>query len=190
MRLLPPTLALALGLLLSLASALPLQAQDRAGRDTASDWVVTHYTPFGLWDSICDERDEGGTIVRRCYLRYVEVFSPRPKFAAQFIFVTPSGVEIGLERGTRFAPDGMRIAHASGAPLHTITRASCLRGRACTFSGSDAAALLADMARGARFDFDFIDRHGQPQQLSWSLTRFASALSDYRSAARARGLLP
>lgn len=170
--------------------SLPLSAQDRAGRDTASDWKVTHYKPFGLWDSICDERDEGGTRVQRCYLRYVEVFSPRPRFAAQFIFVTPSGVEIGLERGTRFDDDGMRILDADDQVLRLISQPACLRGRECRFSGDAADRLLEDMAKGARFVFEFTDRHGQPQLLSWALNRFADALSDTRRESLHRGLSP
>lgn len=174
----------------ALPALLPATAQDRAGRDTPSDWVVTHYKPFGLWDSICDARDEGGERVQRCYLRYVEVFSTRPEFGAQFIFVTPDHVEIGTERGTRFAEDGMRITDAAGARRHAVTRIDCLRGRDCVFRGEERAELLRHMAEGAAFLFVFSDRYGKPRHLSWSLTRFAEALADMRREAAARHLLP
>ena len=85
-------------------------AQDREGNDRPSDWVADHFTSFGGWDSVCDHRSTDGVKEQRCYLRYVDVFSPRPKFAAQFIFVTPGPeIQIGLERGTRFPKGGIRI---------------------------------------------------------------------------------
>ena len=69
-------------LVLALA-AVPATAQDRAGNDTPGDWRVTHHAHFGLWDSVCDERDglNGAAPERRCYVRYVDVFSPNPKLA-------------------------------------------------------------------------------------------------------------
>ncbi|MEM6636187.1 MAG: hypothetical protein AAF667_09870 [Pseudomonadota bacterium] len=178
---------------LTLVGLVPVAAlpQDRQGRDTPGEWVVTHYKPFGLWDSICDERTTGDLLEERCYLRYVEVFSPRPNFAAQFIFITPAGsseiVEFGLERGTRFSDGGFRI-EADDRTVWRNDRRSCLRGRDCTFEGPEAAALLGAMAGATRFIFDFTDRHGTPQVLNWDLTQFGAALDDYRAAADARGL--
>ena len=173
-------------LLLLLPSA--LAAQDREGNDTPGDWIVDHYKPFGLWDSICDHRQTGGMTEQRCYIRYVEVFSPRPKFAAQFLFVTPGpAVEIGLERGTRFAENGIRIEDASGT-LWQTNLAACRLALDCTFEGADAETLLSAMAKGTTFAFDFTDRHGTPRELRWDLLPFAQALADFRTEAKARGL--
>ncbi len=187
MRLLVHTVTLILAIL----AAPPAPAQDRAGRDTPGEWIVDHYRPFGLWDSICDHRTTGDVMGQRCYLRYVEVFSPRPTFAAQFVFVTPGPeIEIGLERGTRFAPGGMRI-EAGSATIWTTDRRGCMAprlGSSCVFTGEDAADLLAALTRGAAFLFDFTDRHAQPQSLRWDLTRFAYALADFEREAAARGL--
>ena len=175
-------------LLLFLVLPTLLLAQDRQGRDTASDWVVDHYKPFGLWDSICDHRTEDGQKVERCYLRYVDVFSPHPRFAAQFLFVTPGPeVEIGIEPGTRFPRDGLRIEDMGGA-LWTMNRLACRLGVACTFDGDEAETLLTAMEDGTVFAFDFTDRHGAPQKLRWDLTPFAAALADFRTEAQARGL--
>ena len=165
-----------------------LAAQTRDGQDTASDWVVDHYKPFGLWDSICDHRMTEGVKKERCYLRYVEVFSPRPNFAAQFVFVTPEPqVEIGLERGTLFDRDGMRVEDMGGT-LWSTNRLGCRTGLTCTFTGEEAEALLAAMEDGTVFAFDFTDRHGAPQKLRWDLTRFADAIADFRREADLRGL--
>ena len=40
---------------------------------------------------MCDERKTGDLLEQRCYLRYVDVFSPRPNFGAIFAFVTADG---------------------------------------------------------------------------------------------------
>ena len=175
-------------LLLLLLLPTALLAQDRAGRDTPGDWVVDHYKPYGLWDSICDHRQTGDVTEKRCYLRYVEVFSPRPKFAAQFIFVTPGPeIEIGLERGTRFPKDGLRIED-DGGMIWASNRIGCRFGLSCTFFDDRAEELLSHMARGRVFAFDFTDRHGTSQTLRWDLTRFGEALADFRREAAARGL--
>lgn len=163
-------------------------AQDRQGNDTPGDWVVDHYKPFGLWDSICDHRMTGDVKEVRCYLRYVEVFSPRPNFAAQFVFVTPGPeVEIGLERGTRFPKDGIRI-EGTGGTLWSTNRILCRTGFACTFAGDEAQTLLTAMTDGTTFAFDFTDRHGMPRELRWDLTAFADALADFTRESTARHL--
>lgn len=168
--------------------AAPVLAQDRAGNDTPGDWIVDHYRPFGLWDSICDYRLTGTVRESRCYIRYVEVFSQRPQFAAQFVFVTPGPViEIGLEAGTRFSPDGIRIEDMGGI-LWSTDRFGCRFGFTCTFSGADADVLMNAMADGTVFAFDFTDRHGTARALRWDLTKFADAVADFRATSKARGL--
>ena len=184
-----PRPALALAVLLALAPE--AAAQDRAGRDTPGEWQATHYRPFGLWDSICDKRVTGDLTEERCYLRYVEVFSPRPDFAAQFAFVTPEGagerVEFGTERGTRFEPGGFRVERGGTVTWQT-ERDGCLNGSACIFVREDAQALLEAMAAGGAFRFTFTDRHGAAQDLAWDLSQFAAALADFRAEAAAHGL--
>ena len=171
-----------------LAFATPLLAQDRQGRDTPGEWVVDHTKHFGLWDSMCDHRTTGETREERCYLRYVEVFSRDP-FAALFLFVTPGPeIEIGIERGTRFEDQGIRIEDANGTTLWTTDRRSCLRGRACTFEGEEAKALYAAMRDGAVFAFDFADPSGTERALRWDLTRMGEASADFADQSVARAL--
>ena len=166
-------------------------AQDRSGRNTASDWRVTHYQPFGLWDSICDERTEDGELRQRCYLRYVEAYSPHPKFLAVFAFVYPvdgkSVVEFGFERGTRYAPGGFRVER-DGETVWQFT-GNCLNAAKCEFTGGDAQGLLNAFASGDALIQEFRDRHADAQRLSWDLSMFASALKDYRRNAEARSLI-
>ncbi|MCR9135264.1 MAG: hypothetical protein NXI27_04665 [Alphaproteobacteria bacterium] len=173
------------------ALSITAAAQDRAGRDTPSDWRVKHYVPFGLWDSVCDERPEGDVIRQRCYLRYVEVYSPRPNFLATFVFVYPedgqSVVEIGFERGTRYADEGFKVMR-NGQVVWTLGD-TCLRSSPCRLNNGEAQSLLDHFADGDTLVQDFRDRHGKPWRLEWDLSRLGEALQDYQLASTQRALL-
>lgn len=168
--------------------ASPLAAQDRDGNDTPGEWKVTHHQPFGLWDSMCDERRTGATLERRCYLRYVDVFSPHPNFGAIFAFITPdNALELGIERGTRFKTDGLRAMQGESTSW-TMPRRPCLSGGTCRVNGADGAALLETLSQSDRLIFEFVDRHGAAQVRDWDLSRFGDALTDHRARAAERGL--
>ncbi len=179
-------------LLFLLVAAFPASAQDLQGNDTAGNWRVTHHDAFGIWTSICDEREERGNLVQRCYLRHVDVFSPKPDFAAQFVFITPENggykIAFGMEPGTFFPPDGFRIQAAQGDIWHT-RYPGCLTGLSCTFTGSGAQRLVDAMVAGETFRFTFRDRHGRWQDLGWSLQGFDTALADFHAQSRRRGLI-
>lgn len=168
-------------------------AQDLQGNDTPGNWQVRHQQAFGIWNSMCDERVENGALRQRCYIRYVDVFSARPDFGAQFLFVTHEGdtaqVEFGLEPGTLFSPNGFRIDRGEGTAWRT-RRPGCLTGLSCTFEAQEAETLLREMAAGGDMRFVFIDRHGKAQDLTWSLGGFDAALADFHTQLRARDLLP
>ncbi|WP_166416171.1 invasion associated locus B family protein [Cochlodiniinecator piscidefendens] len=171
------------------------QAQDREGRDTAGAWRPTYQETYGIWRVVCDERDRvagvEGDVEPRCYIRYVDVFSPAPAFAAQFMFITPETgglrVEFGTEPGTRFTNDGFRIEDWVGIQWSTQNR-GCLFGGECVFEGDAAIPLLDAMRDQGALRFTFTDRHGSAQDLSWPLTGFDSAFSDFLAQSDARGL--
>lgn len=174
--------------ILAVLAACAAHAQDRQGRDTPGDWIVDHHQRFGAWDSMCDHRMAGETAERRCYLRYVDVFSSRPAFAAQFVFITPGPrIEFGIEPGTLFKMAGFRIERG-GQVVWSWPQHGCLGGLACIYEGRPAEWLLDHMARGGVFVFEFRDRHGQPRTLHWDLAPFADALADFRQQALSRGL--
>ena len=179
-----------LALTLSILPA-TLLAQDEDGTDTPGNWIVTHQKAHGIWSTICDERANARDTTKRCYIRWVDVFSPRPEFAAQFIFVTAEedGLQVafGIEPGTLFNPDGFRIETMQGASWST-NRPGCLTGLACTFAGQEAEILLASMADGGTFVFDFVDRHGARQSLGWALGGFAAAMADFGTQRALRAL--
>ncbi|WP_371171551.1 hypothetical protein [Aliiroseovarius sp. 2305UL8-7] len=171
--------------------AVPAVAQDAEGNDRPSNWRVTYQETREGWDTVCDERGEGPDFIQRCYLRRVDVFSPRPEFAAQFLFVTASengaSVEFGIEPGTLFVPGNFRILR-DGASVWSSLHPGCLTGLSCTYSGQDAVDLLAEMETSDSFAFDFRDRHGKQQSLRWPLARVGEGLNDLQDQLRARNL--
>ncbi|WP_170354965.1 hypothetical protein [Ruegeria lacuscaerulensis] len=179
-------------LILFLLAPMAAFAQDLRGNDTASNWRVTHYESFGVWNSICDEREEYGALKQRCYIRRAEVFSYRPKFGAQYVFITPAPtgvqVEFGIEPGTLFWPSGFRIDGSDGVVWRTRSP-GCLTGLGCTFDGSGADEIIAAMLDGDAYRFVFRDRHGQAQDLTWPLQQFDAAWSDFQQQAQTRNLL-
>ncbi|TMV07737.1 hypothetical protein FGK63_09730 [Ruegeria sediminis] len=170
----------------------PALAQDMQGNDTPGNWRVTHHQIFGIWNSMCDEREESGALRQRCYIRRVDVFSPRPNFAAQFLFITPepSGFKVafGMEPGTLFSPNGFRI-EAAGDTRWRTRRPGCLTGLGCEFDGEQAQELIAAMQDGGAYRFTFRDRNGQAQDLTWPLGEFGEAWADFLDQSRARGLV-
>lgn len=180
-------------IILFFLSALPAFAQDLQGNDTAGNWRVTHHEIFGIWNSICDEREENGALKQRCYIRRAEVFSLRPKFAAQFVFITPEPngfkVEFGMEPGTFFSPSGFRIDKGEETIWRT-RRPGCLTGLGCIFEDRRAEDVLQAMLTGDAYRFVFRDRHGQSQDLTWPLDTFGTAWTDFTAQSRQRNLLP
>lgn len=193
----PPRLrtAFATSLAILLAAALPAGAQDRDGNDTAGDWRTDHFQSFGPWDSACDWRDTAGTRTRRCYVRYVDVISPAPAFAAVFAFLEPDPagyrLSVGIEPGTTFRDDGFRIDW-DGATRWSFAGDLCLKGGTCTWTGARSDPPFSALAAPATVDGSlvlvFSDRHGQSHTREWDLAPIRAALDDMDRQAAQRGL--
>lgn len=183
-----PRLFVALCLMFLSSSAF---SQDRSGNDTASDWIARHYESFGLWDSVCDERMEVNQLKQRCYLRYVEVYSPRPNFLATFaFFFTENGqtiVELGFEKRTRFNENGFRV-EKDGQNIWAFNH-TCLNTTKCRLTGDEAQNFMAQLSAGDTLVQEFRDRTWKNHVLSWDLTLFAKAAANYQTAASKRLLL-
>ncbi|MCK8484601.1 hypothetical protein MUY21_11200 [Aliiroseovarius sp. S2029] len=172
-------------------AASPAAAQDADGNDRPSNWRVTHQSKSGIWTTACDERGAGEALEQRCYIRWVDVFSPKPKFAALFVFITNADnrpeVAFGTEAGTLFSPGGFRIENGGRRVWNTL-RPGCLTGLRCTFTGDDALKLIGVMQSEGEFAFEFRDRHGTSQSLRWPLSGFADALERFNAQSGLRGL--
>jgi invasion protein IalB len=160
-------------------------------QDTPGNWRPTLHKMWGLWDLICDEQGAAESLEQRCYLRYVDVFSPAPQFAGHFVFITYADgtprFEYGAEHGTRFDVDGWAIHHASGA-LWTPAQRTCLRGGPCVYEGDAAIPLITALRDGGQMEFRFTDRHGIHRDLTWTLDGVAEALDELIAESAARGI--
>ncbi|MEO9459941.1 MAG: hypothetical protein ABJE63_02295 [Lentilitoribacter sp.] len=181
--------------ILAVSSVPAAFATDADGNDTPGDWVVTHYKPFGLWDTICDEAIRKGKTVERCYIRYVDVFSSAPKFAAQFVFIEPDGqgykVEFGIEPGTTFNGASLTVVDGENVTWDYDPN-ECLERGECFLTGDDADRFIQSMAgtttKEPMLVSDFNDRHGTNQVLEWGISKFDDALLDFQMQSDERGL--
>ncbi|MEM7438203.1 MAG: hypothetical protein AAF393_01295 [Pseudomonadota bacterium] len=175
--------------------ALPAMAQDREGNNTPGEWRVDHFESFGLWDSACDWRDTDGVREERCYVRYVEVYSPRPQFGALFAFIVPDAagyrLSLGVEDGTQFDEGGFRIEHG-GAVVWTFSGDLCLFGGECVWTGGRDAevfqALVPQEGTKAALVLAFADSYDQRFELRWDLSQMGEAFEDMDREAEKRGL--
>ncbi len=161
-------------------------AQDLQGRDTASNWRNTHHSSHGIWNTICDEREEYGVLKQRCYIRWVDVYADHPKFGALFTFIKPrdggSGdqhdVMFGPELGTVFLPSGFTITK-DGDEIWRMKNAKCLLLANCTLTPEESDAVLEAMFSGNSLEFSFVDPHFRRIDLEWSLESFSEAFDVY-----------
>ena len=181
------------------AFALPAYAQDADGNDTAGNWRVTYTATHGIWSTICDERGNTPDLEQRCYIRWVDVFSPRPKFAAQFLFVTqtPDGPEVdfgmelvpgrhndfvykaAVERGldTKYQEAFQQIAH-----LKERARYSSIEDKIATRQQFDIHQWTSGLENVARMPSE-----QQPQAFAALVDQFEGA--DFKQGDRGRSRL-
>ena len=177
------------------AAALCLQAANSSAQveNTVEDWSwkVDHFERFGIWDSVCDYRDDNGTKLQRCYVSHVDVFAPRPKFAAAFMFVTPEEnnslkFEFRFETGTQFDEGGFAVL-VDDQPIWDFNPANCPSLK-CIFEGAEAKTLLNSMEEKGELYFALTDRYGRHHELQWNTEGFAEAITDMKAQSVARNL--
>lgn len=166
-------------------------AQDRAGNDTPGEWVVVHQKMFGIWSTFCDERTTDDKLEQRCYIRYVDVFSPQPELAVIIVFVWPeNGIEkfqYTYEPNTSYSGDGWFIEKDGGKVWNA--RFECIDADGCILiPGQGIKPLLAVMKEGGVMRHTFTDKFNKERDISWSLDGFSEAYADYRAQAEARDL--
>ena len=176
---------------LSAAALTGMLAVSAGAQNTDDDWkwVVDFSSRYDGWDTACDrhkEREE-----QRCYVRYVDVYAPRPQFGAAFAFVQwgedrrPS-VDFSFERGTRFRDGGFAVTEGDGN-VWALDTARCAANR-CELTGDEADALFAALTPGRDLTLRFADRYGRIWERQWPAGGFAAALADFRAQSVARGL--
>lgn len=179
-------LAIGAGLLALLLCTVTVRAENSV-EDWS--WKVDHYERFGIWESVCDHRDDDGARLERCYVTHVDVYAPRPQFGAAFVFLTADvgkgeGFEFRFEPGTQFADNGFRIER-EGDTVWTHAEAGCLK---CLLNGDAATELIEQMTDDSELVLAFADRHGREWVRRWSAEGFADAVADWKKARAAREL--
>lgn len=163
-----------------------------AGAQNSTDdwkWVVDFSSRHNGWDTACDHHMDRAE--KRCYIRYVDVYAPRPRFGAAFVFVQwdEAGrpyAEFAFEPGTRFTENGFALSD-DGSTVWRYDTGRC-DGTLCRIEG-DAAAELFGLFEGDRqLELRFSDRHGRDWERIWSTAGFAAALDDFHTQSQARGL--
>ena len=161
------------------------------------DQEVDHFKAFDPWEVMCDFKKASGE--KRCYIRLVEVYSPRPDFKAAFVFVTAERgadgkpvlkFDFSIERGFSWSPQPLTLLHSGGRKTG-LPMVKCAR-HACAVTGAEAAALAdalaANSRKGAELALSFREKDGKARELFWSIEAFDQALRDFAVARRTRGL--
>jgi hypothetical protein len=174
-----------------LAAAL-LAATPAKAENSVEDWswVADHFEVFGIWEAVCDHREADGKTLRRCYVSFVDVYAPRPKFGAAFVFLTQDGngprLEFRFESGTDFVDDAVALTGAGGVRWQ-IAPGQCPKLK-CIVEGETAAAFLRQLDAPGELRTVFRDRHGRDWDRRWNVEGLRAAYEDMQAAAKERGL--
>ena len=161
-------------------------AAPAAAQDTAGAWAPTFTSRHSGWDVTCDARGDGREREERCYLRYVDVYAPRPNFGALFLFLEirdgAPRLSLGREFETDLEASLLRVADGWDRPEGLCT------GGPCAFEGATAEAFIDAMRAGGTLEIGFTDATGMDRLRRWSSDGFAKAVEDVLREADARGL--
>lgn len=177
---------LALGLALLLPNR--HQGQKLAGRHSEY-----HKVYDGWWDVACDTAMDGGD--RRCYVQYVDVYSPRPDFRAAMVEVvyrraTDGSAEpvvtFDIEPDLSFRDVALSVSRADGSQ-HPLNTGDC-SGPKCSAAGTAATKMLAEWRKGYSLSLTLREKGGTMRQLSWPLGNINAILDDYAEQRASRNL--
>lgn len=145
-----------------------------------------------FWDVACDTAMDGSD--RLCYVQHVDVYRPRPEFAAAMVEVVVHEGEDGqpdphvrfdIEPGLSFRDAAIRVVTPDG-PI-PIDVSDCATNT-CRFSGEDGRAILAAWRQGSALELVIDEGRDVPAQLSWPLGNINAILDDFAVQRAKRGL--
>lgn len=154
--------------------------------------VEYHQIYDTFWDVACDTATDGTD--RGCYLQYVDVYRPRPDFAAAMVEVVvyegtdgrpEPHVRFDIEPGLNFQDTQITVAKADGTVPIDISHCA---GNTCRISGDPARAVLDTWRKGEALLLEIDERRDAPARLSWPLGNMATILDDFAAQRQARGL--
>jgi len=197
MRKIPKTVNVALAGLLFAGCALgaiawwggwpPFGGQTLPGR------LTEYYKTYDKnWELACDAALDGSD--RRCFAQYVEVYRPRPEFAAAMVEVVYHAgddggpnphVRFDIEPGLRFRDATVTVETPDGdVPLDV----SDCRSNTCRFNGAAAQAILDSWRRGSFLRLEIDEGRAATAKLVWPLDEMTALLDDFERQRAAREL--
>ncbi len=185
------------GLILAVAvialAALWLTLNRRTGRELPGRIPEYHKVYDGWWDVACDTAMDGSD--RRCYVQYVDIYSPRPNFRAAMVEVIyrpaadGSGepvITFDIEPDLSFRDAELSVSRPDGS-YHRLTTGTC-SGPKCSVSGIPATDMLAEWRRGQRLILTIREKDGNMLRRSWPLENINAILDDFADQRAARKL--
>lgn len=145
-----------------------------------------------FWDVACDSAMDGTD--RGCYVQYVDVYRPRPDFAAAMVELVYHPGEDGrpdpqlrfdIEPGLSFRQTTVAVNVVGGALPIDISQCA---GNTCRIAGGAARAILAGWRAGASLEWQIDEGRGPPARLTWPLRHINAILDDLAAQRAARGL--
>jgi len=154
--------------------------------------ITDHYATYDGWELACDTAMDGTD--PRCYVQYVDVYRPRPDFAAAMVEVVmrkdaqgrpDPHVRFDIEPGLDLSDGGLSVVTASGAAPVDLSGCS---GHSCVVSGDAGRALLRAWRDGESLRFEIAEDRDAPRVLSWPLAPMGRMLDDFAALRREHGL--
>ena len=145
----------------------------------------------GNWELVCDTATDGSDT--SCYVQYVEVYRPRPEFAAAMVEIVMHDTDgqpdphlrFDIEPGLSFADVTTTLRTPDGAQPLDLTHC---RSNTCTLTGDDSRAILTQWRDATALDLTIEEGRDTPAQLSWPMPSMASLLDDFAAQRAARDL--
>ncbi|QGX99812.1 hypothetical protein EI983_16670 [Roseovarius faecimaris] len=154
--------------------------------------VDYHAIYDSFWDVACDTAVDGSD--RGCYVQYVDVYRPRPDFAAAMVeLVYHAGADgrpdphlrFDIEPGLSFQASRLAVTGAAGVTPIDVSHCA---SNTCRMSGDTARAILAALRAGEALTLEIDEGRDSPARLSWPLGNMDTILDDLGAQRAARGL--
>jgi hypothetical protein len=151
-----------------------------------------HKVYDGLWDVACGTAMDGTD--RNCYIQYVDVYRPRPEFAAAMVEVVmhqgadgqpDPHVRFDIEPGLSFRDAKVSVEAAEGRVPIDVSGCDT---NTCRFSGERGRAILEAWRKGSKLHLEIDEGRAEPARLSWPLENMEIILGDFAAQRAARQL--
>jgi len=154
--------------------------------------VDYHKVYDGFWDVACDTALDGSDV--GCYIQYVDVYRPRPNFAAAMVEVVmhhgPGGapdphVRFDIEPGLSFRDTRIAVLSADGARPRDLSHCA---SNTCRITCTDGQAVLDLWRGGTALTLTVDEGHDAPARLLWPLQSMPAILDDFAAQRAVRSL--